>query len=97
MTLSQTGSYSILANSFSPNVTGPYSVTLTFGSGGGTVCPPTPTTIANGQTLNGTLSATDCTLSDNTAYDSYSFTANAGQQVAITMTGTAPVDPYLFR
>ncbi|MEP6922110.1 MAG: PPC domain-containing protein, partial [bacterium] len=94
--LPQTGTYSILANSFAPNTTGPYSVTLTFGSGGGTVCPPTPTPIASGQTLNGTLSATDCVLQDNTAYDSFSFTANAGQQVAITMTSTSQVDPYLF-
>ena len=40
--------------------------------------------------------AGDCSLSDSSRYDLYSFSATAGQQVAITMTGTAPVDPYLI-
>ncbi|MFL6212033.1 MAG: PPC domain-containing protein, partial [Pyrinomonadaceae bacterium] len=42
VTVSETGTYSILANSFDANQTGAYSVTLTFGSGGGTICPPNP-------------------------------------------------------
>ena len=90
-----TGTYAILANSFDPGVTGNYAVTLTFGSGG-SGCPPAPTPITNGQTINGTFVAGDCSLSDNSRYDLYSFTATAGQQVSISMTGTAPVDPYLL-
>jgi hypothetical protein len=94
-TAPSTGTYAILANSFDPATTGNYSVTLTFGSGG-TGCPPTPTPISNGQTINGTFVDGDCALADSSRYDLYSFTASAGQQVSITMTGTSPVDPYLI-
>ena len=90
-----TGTYAILANSFSPATTGNYSVTLTFGTGG-TTCPPAPTPITNGQTINGTFVTGDCSLPDQSRYDLYSFSASAGQQVSITMTGTSPVDPYLI-
>jgi Calx-beta domain/Bacterial pre-peptidase C-terminal domain/Domain of unknown function (DUF4214) len=89
-----TGTYAILANSYDPATTGQYSVTLTFGSG--TSCPPAATPISNGQTINGTFVSGDCSLPDSSRYDLYSFSATAGQQVSITMTGTAPVDPYLF-
>ncbi|MGI8734448.1 MAG: pre-peptidase C-terminal domain-containing protein [Pyrinomonadaceae bacterium] len=91
----QTGTYSILANSFDPDTFGNYSVTLTFG-GGGATCPPAATPISNGQTLNGTLVAEDCSLPDSSRYDLYSFSASAGQQVAITMTAAAPLDAYLI-
>ena len=94
LTLTQTGQYSILANSFSAGETGAYSVSLTFSNGGGTVCPPNPTAISNGQTLNGDLSSGDCTLNDGSFYDAYSFTANANQQVTITMSGN--FDTYLI-
>ncbi|HEU4479949.1 MAG TPA: pre-peptidase C-terminal domain-containing protein [Pyrinomonadaceae bacterium] len=98
LTLPETGTYSIIANVFpnqtNPAETGAYSVTFSFGSG--TSCPPTPTPIADGQTINGTLVDGDCSLSDNSRFDLYSFSATAGQQVSITMTGTAPVDPYLI-
>ena len=95
ITVSQTGTYAILANGFDPGDLGPYSLTLTFG-GGGPTCPPAATPITNGQTINGTFVTGDCALSDSSRYDLYSFSATAGQQVAITMTGTAPVDPYLI-
>src|SRR5688572_21361932 len=95
LTVNATGTYAILANGFSPTDLGSYSLTLTFGGSGGS-CPPAPTPITNGQTINGTLVADDCSLSDSSRYDLYSFSATAGQQVAITMTGTAPVDPYLI-
>ena len=95
VTLPATGTYSILANVFvgvnGPS-TGAYSLTLTLGA---TNCPPTPTQIANGQTINGSLDSGECRLdSDNTVYDAYSFTANAGQQVSITMT-SASFDVFL--
>jgi hypothetical protein len=95
ITISQAGTYGILANGFSSADLGSYSLTLTVG-GGGTTCPPTPIPITNGQTINGTFAAGDCAFSDATRYHVYSFSASAGQQVAITMTGTAPVDPYLY-
>ncbi len=95
VTLPSAGTYSILANSFDPAQTGSYTVTLSV-SGGGTVCPPNPTAITNGQTVNGTLSTDDCTLpADGSFYDAYSFTASAGQQVAITMNAAA-FDAYLI-
>ena len=95
LTVNQTGTYGILANGFSPSDLGSYSLTLTFG-GGGPACPPAATPITNGQTINGTFVAGDCSLGDSSRYDLYSFSATAGQQVAITMTGTSPVDPYLI-
>jgi hypothetical protein len=95
ITVTKNGTYSILANSFDPATTGAYQVTLTFGTGG-TTCPPTPTAITNGQTINGNLETGDCSLGDLSRYDLYSFSASAGQQVAITMTAAAPVDAYLI-
>ncbi len=95
ITINTTGTYGILANGFDSTELGNYSLTLTVG-GSGATCPPAATPITNGQTLNGTFVAGDCSLSDGSRYDVYSFSATAGQQVAITMTGTAPVDPYLI-
>lgn len=51
-------------------------------SGGGP-CAPTPISI--GQTVNGNLTTNDCPLGDGTFYDAYSFSATAGQQVAVSM------------
>jgi hypothetical protein len=48
-----------------------------------------------GGTTTGQLTSADCFLQDNTYYDAYSFSGNAGQQVTITMTSTE-VDAYLF-
>ncbi len=102
VTLPETGTYSIIANLF-PAVdrplTGAYSLTLNFGGTGGTICPPAPTALANGQTLNGSLASGDCTLAaqDGTTpfYDAYSFSATAGQQVSISLVGTG-FDAYLL-
>ncbi len=93
--LNSTGTFAILANGFDSTELGAYSLTLTIGGSGG-ACPPAATPITNGQTINGTFVAGDCSLSDSSRYDLYSFSASAGQQVAITMTGTSPVDPYLI-
>ena len=57
---------------------------FTVTQAGGGVCAPTPISI--GQTINGTLTTSDCPLEDDTFYDNYSFTATAGQQIAVTMT-----------
>ncbi|MFL6210874.1 MAG: pre-peptidase C-terminal domain-containing protein, partial [Pyrinomonadaceae bacterium] len=37
-----------------------------------------------------------CTLQDGTAYDEYSFVGTAGQQITLTLNGTAPLDAYLI-
>ena len=94
-TLPTTGVYTILANSFSPNVTGTYALTLSTQGAGG-ACPSTA--IAFGQTINGNLSNTDCTLSDNSFFDSYTFNGTAGQSISISMTsGTFDTYLLLFR
>ncbi|MGH9941632.1 MAG: pre-peptidase C-terminal domain-containing protein [Pyrinomonadaceae bacterium] len=91
VTLPAGGTYSIIANSFDPNTTGSYSVTLTSGGGGGcTIATPVP--IQPGQN-NGALTASDCVLPDGSHYDLYTFSATAGQQVAISMSGN--FDTYL--
>lgn len=48
-----------------------------------------------GQTVGGSLAATDCKLSDNTATQRYEFTVNAPTKLEILMSSTA-VDAYLF-
>ncbi len=54
-----------------------------------------PTPITMGQTVNGQLSAGGCLLSDGSYADLYSFSASAGQQIAISLSSTA-FDTYLF-
>jgi hypothetical protein len=61
--------------------------------GGGGACAPTP--ISLGQTINGTLSTSDCPLEDGSFYDVYSFTATAGTQVSVFMQSVA-FDTFLF-
>ncbi|HEX8127964.1 MAG TPA: Calx-beta domain-containing protein [Pyrinomonadaceae bacterium] len=50
--------------------------------------------ISAGQT-NGSLTSTDCKLSDNTAFDEYIFNGTAGQQISITLNSNE-FDAYLF-
>jgi hypothetical protein len=93
ITLSSGGVYSILANSFRPEDSGGYTLTLTAGN-----CNPTP--IAYGETKSGTLTTGDCTNpidQDNTPVDYYTFSGTVGQQISITMTATSGnIDPYLY-
>lgn len=51
--------------------------------------------IVIGQTANGTITAGDCKLSDNTPLQRYTFTLTQRTKVEIRMTSTV-VDPYLF-
>lgn len=51
-------------------------------------------TITVGQTVNGTLSTTDCQLGDDTYADGYGLTVNTATNVQIDM--TASYDTYLF-
>jgi subtilisin len=91
ITLPSTGTYRILANSFSAGVTGAYSLTLS----GSAPVTCSSTGIAIGQTVNASLSNTDCHFTDNSFFDSYSFTGAAGQQIAVSMSSLS-FDTYLF-
>ncbi|MET0623611.1 MAG: FG-GAP-like repeat-containing protein, partial [Pyrinomonadaceae bacterium] len=87
-TLPTTGTYRILANSFAPNTTGAYQLRLDLNVS----CPQTPINV--GQTVGGTLSASDCRFSDGSFYDTYTFNAAGGQQIAVAM--SAAFDTYLL-
>ena len=65
--------------------------TVTQNAGG--ACAPTPISI--GQTINANLALSDCPLGDGTVYDAYSFSASAGQQIAISMT-SSQFDTFLI-
>jgi len=66
--------------------------TVNQSSGGG--CPAT--SIAVGQTINGSLAAGDCIFTGTSRnVDVYSFTGSSGQQVAIVMS-SANFDTYLY-
>lgn len=57
-------------------------------------CPGVP--IAAGQTINGTLSTSDCFFTGTTRYvDIYNFSGTAGQQIAVSMNSSA-FDSYLY-
>ena len=58
----------------------------------GGACTATPITF--GQTINGNLTTNACPLGDGSFYDTYSFSASAGQQVSVLMTSS--FDTYLF-
>jgi lysyl endopeptidase len=53
----------------------------------GGVCAPAP--ISVGQTINGTLSTSDCPLGDGSYVDAYSFNGTTGQKISILMTSSA--------
>ena len=55
---------------------------------------PAPTSIAIGQTINGTLTASDCINGDR-YYVAYTFSGTANQQIAISQNSTA-FDTYLY-
>ncbi|MDT7602263.1 MAG: hypothetical protein QOF61_260 [Acidobacteriota bacterium] len=90
--LPQTGTYRIIANSFSAGTTGSYTVTLTTGAGNN--CPPTA--MSFGQTVNGTLQIGDCRLpADSSFIDVYTFSGSVGQTISIAM-NSSTFDAYLF-
>jgi subtilisin len=91
-TLPSSGTYTIQATSFSNATSGTYTLGLTAQTSDG--C-STITPVAFGQTLNGSLSSTDCRLSDNSFFDKYSFAGTAGQQVSISMS-SAGFDTFLI-
>lgn len=60
---------------------------------GGGICAATP--INFGQTVNGTLSTSDCSLDDGSFVDVYSFSGTTGQRISILMTSPA-FDTFLY-
>ncbi len=95
---SGTVSYTVADNPGSSQRTGTITVngqvhTVTQAGGGGS-CPST--TIAPGQTLNGSLTTSDCIFTGTTRYvDVYGFSGTAGQKVAVSMSSSA-FDTYLY-
>jgi hypothetical protein len=92
-----TVNYSVAANTGSAR-TGAISVggqtfTVSQASGGGG-CPST--TISIGQTINGTLTTSDCIFSGTTRFvDVYTFSGTAGQQIVVGMNSSI-FDTYLY-
>lgn len=94
-----TVNYSVASNTNASQRTGTITVngqvhTVTQAGTGGGGCPAT--SIGMGQTLNGSLTTSDCVLSGTTRYvDVYSFSGLQGQQISASMNSSA-FDTYLF-
>src|SRR6185503_5876522 len=68
--------------------------TFTVNQSAASGCPATA--ISSGQTINATLTSSDCFFSGTTRFvDVYSFSGTAGQQVVLNMTSTT-FDTYLY-
>jgi uncharacterized repeat protein (TIGR01451 family) len=85
--LTETGTYTILANSAQPAQTGSYSLSLRGG------CAAVPA--AANATASAALAAGDCRLPNGSFADAYSFTGAAGERVAVEMRSAA-VDSFLY-
>ena len=92
-TMSSSGTVYVVANSLSVSGTGSYSLSVQCSGGGENPCPVA--NITCGASVNGTLSTSDCTLSDGSYADMYSFPATAGRAVQIDMSSSA-FDTYLM-
>ncbi len=92
ITLPETGTYTVRANSLGAGETGDYTISLALGVA--PPPPPPPTPIRLGQTVQGELSATDPRAGDDSHYDMYVFRGTAGQSLVITMRSEA-FDAYL--
>jgi 3'-phosphoadenosine 5'-phosphosulfate sulfotransferase len=91
VTLDQSGTYAIQANSLSANVTGSYTLAVERASG---AAPSGAQTIAMGQTVSGRLDTSDPKLSDNSHYDLYVYRGRPGEQVMVTMR-SSDFDTYM--
>ncbi|MEO0395057.1 MAG: trypsin-like peptidase domain-containing protein [Cyanobacteria bacterium P01_A01_bin.137] len=85
VTLPTNGTYFVFANSYGASEQGQYELSVNSMSG------------ANGYLINqsGVLNAQDDRLTDNSFYDEYSFSAQQGQDVTITLT-SQDFDAYLL-
>lgn len=84
------GTYYIVANSVNAGETGSYTLSLTAACGTGGA-----TSIALGNTVNGSLAASDCVLDDGTYADVYRLTVGSTQNVQIDLSSSA-FDAYIF-
>jgi hypothetical protein len=91
------GTYFIVANSYDPGSTGAYSLSVRTSTTATTEC--TTATLAGtvtlGQTINGALATTDCTLNNGARADLYTLNVAASQAVQIDVTSTA-FDAYVI-
>lgn len=86
--LPSTGTFTVEVASSEPAATGAFSLELSAACA-------SSTPIAFGQTVNGSLSNTDCVSDLGNFYtDYYTFSATAGQQISISMS-SAVIDTYL--
>lgn len=86
-TLPASGTYKIRVSSFTTSATGAYTLILTTNS-----C--SSATINFSQTINGSLSTSDCANAGK-YYDAYTFSGTAGQQIIVSQNSTA-FDTYLY-
>lgn len=100
LTLPETGTYAIRANTLSAGKTGTYTVSLEAGAAASTttraasVTVPDAAPILPGQTVQGELSSSDTRLSDDSYADYYAFDGRAGQRVRVTLHSQA-FDSYM--
>lgn len=84
-TLGSSGVYQIRANSLSAGETGSYTISLessasaTGGNGNA---------LRAGQTVTGRLETSDAQLVDDSYFDAYTYSGNAGDRILVTMTST---------
>jgi len=89
------GVYFIYANSFNANTTGAYTLAVTTAATADPCLISSAVPIALGQTLNGTLTTTDCRLPEDGSYaDLYRLVLSGTTTVTIDM--AASFDTYLF-
>lgn len=95
VTLDEDGTYAFRANSLHGGETGAYEIALAQGSEPTSAARVPTAPIRTGQTVAGTLAASDPRLeADETFYDLYRFTGRAGQRVEIVM-ASPHFDAYL--
>ncbi len=87
----ESGTWIIIATSYEAGETGAYTVTVTI-SGGSAGKPGAEQ--AGGQTYTGRLESGDTTLTSGEYYDSFTFTASAGQHLIVQMQ-SGDFDTYL--
>ncbi len=87
VTLPAAGEYVLRANSLSEGETGAY--TLTLGTAPAVPPAPRPQAVRAGQTVNGSLSASDAKAGDDSYYDAWVYEGRAGERLRITLRSSA--------
>ena len=90
--------FAVAANTSTSSRTGTITIagqTFTVTQSAGTTSCPSPSAIALGQTINGSLQNGDCLYIDGSLYDAYTFNGTADQQIYITLNSTQ-FNAYLF-